>query len=58
VKSGLGKNSQEQTQNKKYYGQQRKKMVYDEPHLMPNEKSQSIQWTKWPTGALVTISSL
>jgi hypothetical protein len=38
VKSGLGKKNQEQTQNKKYNGQQLKKMVYDEPHLMSNEK--------------------
>jgi hypothetical protein len=27
---------------KKYSGQQRKEMNYDEPHLMPNEKPQPI----------------
>jgi hypothetical protein len=28
-------------------------MDRDEPHLMPNEGTQTIQWTEWPTGALV-----
>jgi hypothetical protein len=32
-------------------------MDYDEPHLVSNEKTQPIQWTKWPTGALVVASS-
>jgi hypothetical protein len=36
------KNNQEQTKKKKYSGQQRKEMNYDEPHLMPNEKPQPI----------------
>ncbi len=29
-----------------------------EPHLAPNEKTQPIQWTKRPTGALVAVNSL
>jgi hypothetical protein len=33
-------------------------MDYDEPHLMLNEKTHAIQWTKQPTGALVAASSL
>jgi hypothetical protein len=33
-------------------------MDYDEPHLTPNEKMQSIQWTKRPIGALVAAGSL
>jgi len=32
--------------------------IYDEPHLAPNEKSQPIQWTEQPTGALVAAGSL
>jgi hypothetical protein len=35
-----------------------KKMDCDEPHLTPNEKMQPIQWTKWPTSALVAARSL
>jgi len=33
-------------------------MDRDEPHLVPNEKTKPIQWTKWPIGALVVTSSL
>ncbi len=33
-------------------------MDCDEPHLAPNEKTQPIQWTKRPTGALVAVGSL
>jgi hypothetical protein len=33
-------------------------MDCDEPHFMLNEKTQPIQWTEWPTGALVATSSL
>jgi len=29
-----------------------------EPHLAPNEKTQTIQWTERPTGALVAVNSL
>jgi len=32
-------------------------MDCDEPHLALNEKTQPIQWTKWPTGALVAVGS-
>jgi hypothetical protein len=43
---------------KKYSGQQRKEMECDEPHLVPNEKMQPIQWTERPTGALVAAGLL
>jgi hypothetical protein len=33
-------------------------MYYDEHHLGPNEKTQPIQWTERPTGALVATGSL
>jgi hypothetical protein len=33
-------------------------MDYDEPHPAPNEKTQPIQWTERPTGALVAAGSL
>ncbi len=42
----------------KYSGQQSKEMDCDEPHLAPNEKTQFVQWTKRPTGALVAAGSL
>ncbi len=45
-------------QKKKYSGQQQKEMDWDEPHPVPSEKMQPIQWTKRPTGALVTAGSL
>jgi hypothetical protein len=32
-------------------------MVYDEPHLVPNEEMQPIQWTKWETNGMVAIGS-
>jgi hypothetical protein len=33
-------------------------MDYHEPHPMPNEKMQGIQWTERPTGALAAVGSL
>jgi hypothetical protein len=39
-------------------GQQLKEMDCDEPHLAPNEETKPIQWTEWPTGALVAAGSL
>jgi hypothetical protein len=33
-------------------------MDYHEPHPAPNEKTQPIQWTERPTGALVAVNSL
>jgi len=45
-------------QKKKYNGQQQKEMDCHEPHPAPNEKTQPIQWTERPTGALVAINSL
>jgi len=50
------KNGQEP--KKKYSGQQPKEIDCDEPHPAPNEKTQPIQWTEWPTGALVAVNSL
>jgi hypothetical protein len=56
------KNGQEQKKEnkrkKKYNGQQQKEMDCDEPHPAPNEKMQPIQWTEWPTGALVAAGAL
>jgi hypothetical protein len=43
---------------RRYNGQQQKEMDCDEPHLVLNEKTQPIQWTKRPTGALVIVGSL
>jgi len=43
---------------KKYSDQQPKKIDCDEPHLVSNEKTQPIQWTERPTGALVAAGSL
>ncbi len=43
---------------KKYNGQQQKEMDCHEPHPAPNEKTQPIQWTERPTGALVGANSL
>jgi hypothetical protein len=51
------KNGQE-PKKKKYSGQQRKEIDCDEPHPAPNEKTQPIQWTERPTGALVAVNSL
>jgi hypothetical protein len=54
------KNGQEQKKKskKKYSGQQQKEIDCDEPHPAPNEKTQGIQWTERPTGALVAVGSL
>ncbi len=54
------KNGQEyyKKKRKKYTGQQQKEINCDEPHLAPNEKTQPIQWTERPTGALVAVNSL
>ncbi len=41
----------------KYNDQQRKEMYYDEPHLMSNKKTQTIQWIEQPTDALVAAGS-
>ncbi len=45
-------------QEKNNSGQQQKEMDCDEPHMGSNEKTQPIQWTKRPTGALVATGSL
>ncbi len=57
MRSGPGKNEQE-PKKEKYNGQQQKEMDCHEPHPAPNEKTQPIQWTEWPTGALVAVNSL
>jgi hypothetical protein len=36
----------------------REKKYCDEPHLTLNKKTQPIQWTEWPTSALVAADSL
>jgi len=59
VKSGPGKTAKnKKKRKKKYSGQQQKKIDCDEPHSALNEKTQPIQWTKQPTGALVVVNSL
>ncbi len=57
MRSGPGKNEQE-PKKRKYSGQQQKEIDCDEPHPAPNEKTQPIQWTERPTGALVAVNSL
>jgi hypothetical protein len=55
------KSKEKTTKNKpkkRYSGQQRNEMDYDEPHLMLNEKMQPIHWTKQPTNASVANGSL
>jgi hypothetical protein len=46
------------TKKKKYNGQQQEEMDCHEPHPASNEKTQPIQWTERPTGALVAVNSL
>ncbi len=59
MRSGLRKKQPRTNQKrKKNNGQQQKEIDCDEPHAMPNEKTQPIQWTDWPTNALVAIGSL
>jgi len=61
VRSGPGKtakNQKKKKRKKKYSGQQQKEIDRDEPHPAPNEKTQPIQWTERPTGALVAVNSL
>jgi hypothetical protein len=52
------KKQQRTNQKRKYSGQEQNEMDYDEPHLMPNEKTQPIQWIERPIGALMATSSL
>jgi len=52
------KTAKNQKKKKGYSNQQQREMDCDEPHLAPNEKMQPIQWTEWPTGALVAVGSL
>jgi len=60
VRSGPGKTAKnkKKKRKKKYKGQQQKEIDCDEPHLALNEKTQPIQWTERPTGALVAVNSL
>jgi len=59
VRSGPGKTAKnKKKRKKKYSGQQQKEIDCDEPHPVPNEKTQPIQWTERPTGALVAVNSL
>jgi hypothetical protein len=58
VRSGPGKTTKNKKRKKKYSGQQQKEIDCDEPHPAPNEKTQPIQWTERPTGALVAVNSL
>jgi len=58
VRSGPKKTAKNKKKRKKYSGQQQKEIDCDEPHPVPNEKTQPIQWTERPTGALVAVNSL
>jgi hypothetical protein len=60
VRSGPGKTAknQKKKEKKEYSGQQQKEIDCDVPHPAPNEKTQPIQWTERPTGALVAVNSL
>ncbi len=58
MRSGPGEKRPRTEKKTKYSGQQQKEMDSDEPHLRPNEKTQPIQWTERPTGALVAAGSL
>jgi len=58
VRSRKTAKNKEKKRKKKYSGQQQKEIDCDEPHLAPNEKTQPIQWTERPTGALVAVNSL
>jgi hypothetical protein len=57
------KNGQKQKKNKKKTKKKtvvssKKKSTMMSPIRAPNEKTQPIQWTKRPTGALVAVNSL
>jgi hypothetical protein len=54
----MAKNKEKKKKKKNYSGQQQKEIDCDEPHPAPNEKTQPIQWTERPTGALVVVNSL
>jgi len=59
VRSGAGeKRPRTKNKIKKHSPQQQKEMDCNEPHLALNEKTQPIQWTERPTGALVAAGSL
>jgi hypothetical protein len=60
VRSGPEKTAKnkKKKRKKKYSGQQQKEMGCDEPHPVPNEKTQPIQRTERPTDALVAAGSL
>jgi hypothetical protein len=56
------KKKKKKNKNKKpkYNGHERKKKKkdFDEPHVMPNKKTQPIQWTERLSGALVIVGSV
>jgi hypothetical protein len=53
-----GQKENNKKRNKNYSGQQQTEIDCDEPHPTLNEKTQPIQWTEQPTGALVVVNSL
>jgi hypothetical protein len=57
VRSGPGKTAKNKKKEKVQWSVV-KKIDCDEPHPAPNEKTQPIQWTERPTGALVAVNSL
>ncbi len=50
--------AKQKNKNKKIQWSRTKKKDCDKSHLAPNEKTQPIQWTERPTGALVAVGSL
>jgi hypothetical protein len=62
VRSGPGKTAKnkkkKKKKEKKVQWSQQKEIDCDEPHPAPNGKTQPIQWTERPTGALVAVNSL
>jgi hypothetical protein len=59
VRSGPGKPAKNKKKEKKStVVSSKKKSTVMSPHPAPNEKTQPIQWTERPTGALVAVNSL
>ncbi len=62
MRSGPGKTAKNKKLKKEkkstVVSNKKKEIECDEPHPAPNEKTQPIQWTERPTGALVAVNSL
>jgi hypothetical protein len=60
VRLGSRKKQPRTNQKNKIQGStaKREEIDCDQPHLMPNKKTEPIQWTEQPTGAWVATGSL